>query len=89
MFTVCSCGPAISLPQRIVFRLLQGLFGGGLQPGQQSIVFDTFPPEERGGAFGVSVFATVVAAVLGRTLGGFIADTYYWRWIFSKIRRWD
>ena len=52
MFTVCSllCGIANSLSQLIVFRLLQGFFGGGLQPGQQSIILDTFPPEKRGAA---------------------------------------
>src|SRR5580704_15460587 len=52
MFTVCSrrCGMANSLPQLIVFRLLQCLFGGGLQRGQQSIIRDTFPPEKRRGA---------------------------------------
>jgi len=84
MFTVCSflCGIAISLPQLIAFRLLQGFFGGGLQPGQQSIILDTFPPEKRGAAFGVTAIATVVAPVLGPTLGGLITDTYNWRWIF-------
>jgi DHA2 family multidrug resistance protein len=84
MFTFCSllCGIANSLSQIIVFRLLQGFFGGGLQPGQQSIILDTFPPEKRGGAFGVTAIATVVAPVLGPTLGGFITDTYDWRWIF-------
>jgi len=83
-FTVCSflCGIANSLSQLIVFRLLQGFFGGGLQPGQQSIILDTFPPEKRGAAFGVTAIATVVAPVLGPTLGGFITDTYNWRWIF-------
>ncbi|MBV9812342.1 MAG: MFS transporter, partial [Acetobacteraceae bacterium] len=55
MFTVCSflCGIAQSLPELIVFRLLQGFFGGGLQPNQQSIILDTFPPAQRGRAFGV------------------------------------
>ena len=50
MFTVCSflCGIATSLPQLVVFRLLQGLFGGGLQPSQQSVILDTFEPSERG-----------------------------------------
>src|SRR5271170_5746928 len=53
MFTVCSflCGVATSLPQLVLFRLLQGLFGGGLQPNQQSIVLDTFEPSQRGKAF--------------------------------------
>ncbi len=72
MFTVCSflCGIADSLPQLIIFRLLQGFFGGGLQPNQQSIILDTFPPAQRGAAFGVTAIATIVAPVLGPTLGG-------------------
>jgi DHA2 family multidrug resistance protein len=84
MFTVCSllCGIANSLSQLIVFRLLQGFFGGGLQPGQQSIILDTFPPEKRGAAFGVTAIATIVAPVLGPTLGGYITDNFNWRWIF-------
>ena len=84
MFTVCSllCGIANSLSQLIVFRLMQGFFGGGLQPGQQSIILDTFPPEKRGAAFGVTAIATIVAPVLGPTLGGYITDNFNWRWIF-------
>ena len=67
MFTVCSflCGIATSLPQLIIFRLMQGFFGGGLQPNQQSIILDTFPPAKRGAAFGVTAIATIVAPVLG------------------------
>ncbi len=84
MFTVCSflCGIANSLPQLVFFRLLQGFFGGGLQPNQQAIILDTFPPEKRGAAFGVTAIATIVAPVIGPTLGGMITDTYNWRWIF-------
>ncbi len=84
MFTVCSflCGIASSLPQLIFFRLLQGFFGGGLQPNQQSIILDYFPPARRGAAFGVTALATIVAPVLGPTLGGFITDSTSWRWIF-------
>ena len=73
---------ATSLSQLIVFRLLQGFFGGGLQPNQQSIILDTFPPARRGAAFGVTAIATIVAPVLGPTLGGFITDQSTWRWIF-------
>ena len=51
--------------------LLQGFFGGGLQPNQQSIILDSFPPEKRGAAFGVAAIATVVAPILGPTLGGY------------------
>jgi DHA2 family multidrug resistance protein len=84
MFTVCSflCGIANSLGQLIIFRLAQGFFGGGLQPNQQSIILDTFPPAKRGAAFGVTAIATVVAPVLGPTLGGYITDQASWRWIF-------
>jgi MFS transporter, DHA2 family, multidrug resistance protein len=84
MFTVCSflCGIADSLAQLIIFRLAQGFFGGGMQPNQQSIILDTFPPAKRGAAFGVAAIATVVAPVLGPTLGGYITDNASWRWIF-------
>src|ERR1700752_3855222 len=84
MFTVCSflCGISDSLYQLIIFRLLQGFFGGGLQPNQQSIVLDTFPPEQRGRAFSISAVAIVVAPVLGPTLGGWITDNFSWRWVF-------
>jgi DHA2 family multidrug resistance protein len=83
-FTVCSflCGIASSLWQLILFRLLQGFFGGGLQPNQQAIILDTFPPALRGRAFAVTAIATVVAPVLGPTVGGWITDHYTWRWIF-------
>ncbi|MDR5856319.1 DHA2 family efflux MFS transporter permease subunit [Caballeronia sp. LZ062] len=83
-FTVCSflCGIATNLGQLIVFRILQGFFGGGLQPSQQSIILDTFPPEQRGRAFSISAVAIVVAPVLGPTLGGWITDNFTWRWVF-------
>ena len=84
MFTVCSllCGLAQSLPQLIVFRLLQGFFGGGLQPNQQAILLDSFEPEKRGAAFAITAIATIVAPVLGPVLGGYITDHASWRWIF-------
>ncbi len=84
MFTVCSflCGVSDSLAQLIFFRLAQGFFGGGMQPNQQSIILDTFPPAKRGAAFGVAAIATIVAPVLGPTLGGYITDNASWRWIF-------
>ncbi len=83
-FTVCSflCGIATSLPELIIFRLLQGFFGGGLQPNQQSIILDTFAPAQRGKAFAITAVATIVAPVMGPTLGGFLTDTYSWRWVF-------
>ncbi|WP_269507953.1 DHA2 family efflux MFS transporter permease subunit [Burkholderia sp. IMCC1007] len=83
-FTVCSflCGVATNLGELIVFRVLQGLFGGGLQPNQQSIILDTFPPRQRNRAFSISAVAIVVAPVLGPTLGGWITDHFSWRWVF-------
>jgi MFS transporter, DHA2 family, multidrug resistance protein len=84
MFTVASfmCGIATNLGQLVTFRLLQGFFGGGMQPSQQSIILDTFPPEKRAAAFGVTAIATIVAPVLGPTLGGYITDNFSWRWVF-------
>ncbi|MDF7761281.1 DHA2 family efflux MFS transporter permease subunit [Kosakonia cowanii] len=84
MFTVCSflCGIATELWEIILFRILQGFFGGGLQPTQQSVLLDYFKPEDRGKAFGLSSIAIIVAPVLGPTLGGWITDNYSWRWVF-------
>jgi MFS transporter, DHA2 family, multidrug resistance protein len=84
MFTVLSvlCGTSTSLGELVIFRLAQGFFGGGMQPNQQAIILDTFPPAKRGAAFGLAAFATVVAPVLGPTLGGYITDNWSWRWIF-------
>ena len=83
-FTACSflCGIATNLSQLIVFRVAQGFFGGGLQPNQQSIILDTFPTSQRGRAFSLTALATVVAPVLGPTLGGLITDSFSWRWVF-------
>jgi DHA2 family multidrug resistance protein len=83
-FTICSflCGISTSLGELIVFRLLQGFFGGGLQPNQQSIILDTFEPSQRGKAFSVVAVAVIFGPIIGPTLGGWITDTYSWRWIF-------
>ncbi|HEY3424694.1 MAG TPA: DHA2 family efflux MFS transporter permease subunit, partial [Negativicutes bacterium] len=83
-FTLTSflCGIATSLPMLIVFRLLQGLTGGGLQPSQQAIIKDSFPPEKLGMAFAITGITTVLAPILGPTLGGLITDNFSWRWIF-------
>lgn len=83
-FTICSflCGMASSLAVLVISRLLQGFFGGGLQPVQQSIILDTFPPEKRAAAFSLSAIATIVAPVLGPLLGGWLTDNYSWNWIF-------
>lgn len=83
-FTVCSflCGISSSLAELVVFRLFQGFFGGGLQPNQQAIILDTFPPARRSAAFAVTAIATIVAPVLGPTLGGYLIERLDWRWIF-------
>ncbi|MBO7073138.1 MAG: MFS transporter, partial [Acetobacter sp.] len=84
MFTVTSflCGMSTSLGSLVFFRLLQGVFGGGLQPTQQSIILDSFPPEKRAAAFGLTSIAAIVGPVIGPTLGGWITDNFSWRWVF-------
>jgi len=77
-----SCGLSTQLWQLILFRVLQGFFGGGLQPNQQSIILDTFEPSQRGKAFAISAIAIVVGPVVGPTLGGWITDNLSWRWVF-------
>ena len=84
LFTISSflCGLAPNLAMLIVFRILQGAGGGGLQPSEQAILADTFPPAKRGMAFAVYGVAVVMAPAIGPTLGGWITDNYTWRWIF-------
>jgi MFS transporter, DHA2 family, multidrug resistance protein len=84
LFTVSSflCGLAPSLGVLVLFRILQGAGGGGLQPSEQAILNDTFPIEKRGMAFAVYGVAVVVAPTIGPWLGGWITDNYSWRWIF-------
>ncbi len=76
------CGLAPSLGMLILFRVLQGAGGGGLQPSEQAILADTFHPSKRGMAFAVYGMAVVVAPAIGPTLGGWITDNFSWRWIF-------
>jgi MFS transporter, DHA2 family, multidrug resistance protein len=84
LFTIssCLCGFAPSLSSLIFFRVLQGVGGGGLQPSEQAILADTFPPKQRGMAFAVYGMAVVLAPAIGPTLGGWITDNFSWRWIF-------
>ena len=84
LFTGCSflCGIAPSLPLLIIARILQGAGGGGLQPSEQAILADSFPPEKRGMAFSMYGMAVVVAPAIGPTLGGWITDNFNWHWIF-------
>lgn len=76
------CGLAPSLPLLIFFRVLQGVGGGGLQPSEQAILADTFPPRQLGQAFAIYGMAVVAAPAIGPTLGGWITDNFTWRWIF-------
>ncbi len=84
MFTVSSllCGVAPSLGLLLLFRILQGAGGGGLQPMAQAILADTFPPEKRGLAFALFGITAIMAPTIGPTLGGWITFNYSWRWIF-------
>jgi DHA2 family multidrug resistance protein len=84
VFTVSSvmCGLAPSLEALIVFRVLQGLGGGALQPISQAILVESFPREKHGMAMAVYGMGVVVAPVIGPTLGGWLTDNYSWRWIF-------
>jgi DHA2 family multidrug resistance protein len=84
IFTLSSllCGIAPSLGAIVLFRVLQGAGGGGLQPMAQSILADTFPPQQRGLAFALYGVTVIIAPTVGPTLGGWITDNYTWRWIF-------
>ena len=84
LFTLSSllCGAAPSLAMLILFRVMQGAGGGGLQPMAQAILADTFPPQKRGMAFALYGITAVMAPTIGPTLGGWITDNYSWRWIF-------
>jgi DHA2 family multidrug resistance protein len=84
LFTGASmlCGAAITMPMLILARVVQGIGGGGMQPLAQSILLESFPPAEHGKAMAVYGMGIVVAPVIGPTLGGWITDSYSWRWIF-------
>jgi DHA2 family multidrug resistance protein len=83
-FTLASllCGLAWSINSLIVFRVLQGLSGGGMAPSEQAILADTFRPDQRAQAFALYGIAVIIAPTVGPTLGGWITDNYSWHWIF-------
>jgi MFS transporter, DHA2 family, multidrug resistance protein len=84
LFTISSvlCAQAWNLNALLLFRILQGLAGGGMVPVSQSILAASFPPEKRGQAFALFGVAVVVAPVVGPALGGWLADNWSWRWCF-------
>ncbi len=84
VFTTASflCGIAPSLPLLLIFRVIQGAGGGGLQPMAQAIMADSFEPHQRGQAFALYGLVAVLAPSIGPTLGGWITDNFSWRWIF-------
>jgi MFS transporter, DHA2 family, multidrug resistance protein len=83
-FTISSllCGLAPNLPLLVVFRLIQGATGGAMQPLSQAVLLEAFPPQDRGRAMGFWGLGIVVAPILGPVLGGWLTDTYSWRWVF-------
>ena len=84
LFTVSSflCGAAPTLPMLLIFRVIQGAGGGGMQPMAQAIMADSFEPHKRGQAFALYGLVAVLAPSIGPTLGGWITDNFSWRWIF-------
>jgi DHA2 family multidrug resistance protein len=84
MFTFASalCGMAWSLPTLVIARVLQGFGGGAMVPIAQAIMLESFPPQKRGAAMAVFAQGVVVAPILGPVIGGWITDSYSWRWIF-------
>jgi MFS transporter, DHA2 family, multidrug resistance protein len=84
VFTLSSalCGLSTNLGELILFRVVQGLAGGGLQPSSQGVLLDAFPPEKQGMAMTMFGLAALIAPVIGPTLGGWITDQYSWRWVF-------
>ncbi len=84
IFTISSflCGLAPNLFLLIFFRVLQGAGGGGLQPISQAILVESFSRKKQGMAMAVYGMGVVVAPIIGPTLGGWITDSFSWRWIF-------
>ena len=71
-----------SLGQLILFRIIQGLAGGGLQPSSQAVLLHALPREKQGVAMTLFGLAALLAPIVGPTLGGWLTDQYQWRWVF-------
>jgi len=84
VFTLASlgCGLSTSFPELLIFRTIQGFFGGGLQPTQQAIILDTFPQDKRQQAFALTAIAIIIAPVVGPLAGGYLTDRFSWHLIF-------
>src|SRR5580658_9170025 len=84
VFTIASalCGMATSLPQLILFRVIQGLGAGGLQPTSQAILLDSLPLEKQGAAQTMFGIAFMVGPIVGPVFSGWLVVNYGWRWIF-------
>jgi DHA2 family multidrug resistance protein len=76
------CGAAVSLSQMVLFRLLQGIFGAPLVPLSQSVLLDAYPREQQGQAMAVFGLGVMLGPILGPALGGWLTDSYSWRWVF-------
>jgi DHA2 family multidrug resistance protein len=83
-FTIASmlCGAAQTLPQLVLFRALQGIFGASLVPLSQALMMDAYPREEQGKAMAMWGVGTMLGPITGPTLGGWLTDEYSWRWVF-------
>ncbi|MBS0641865.1 MAG: MFS transporter, partial [Proteobacteria bacterium] len=83
-FTLASmlCGAAQTLGQIVVFRVLQGMFGAALVPLSQATLLDIYPPERRGFAMAIWGVGVMLGPIMGPTIGGWLTETYSWRWVF-------
>src|SRR5262249_51239877 len=83
-FTAASvlCGIATSIEEMVLFRLLQGVFGAALVPMSQAVMVDLYPIEQRGSAMALWGVGVMVGPILGPTLGGWLTETWNWRWVF-------
>jgi len=84
VFTASSvlCGSSTHLSEIVLFRIFQGMGGGGLQPMSQAILLEAFPPQQRGLAMAIFGMGIVVGPILGPLLGGYLTDNFSWHWIF-------
>lgn len=81
-FTSILCGVAQNLPEMVLFRLLQGVFGAGLVPLSQAVLLDTYPKEKHGQAMSLWGMGVMLGPILGPSLGGWLTEYFNWRWVF-------